>query len=123
MATDRRALRAAAIDRVPDQHFLLTLAVAIDTPVALLHHIGVVGNLQMDEPVAVVLQVDAFGRRIGGEQDAHRRILRRGLECRLDGFALFLGEGAMQQTETLAAEAVAGEDLMHPLMRGAVFGE
>lgn len=29
----------------------------------------------------------------------------------------------MEQTETLAAKAVAGEDLMHPLVRGAVFRE
>ena len=70
MAADRCAVRAAAIDRMPDQHFLLALAVAVDTPVALFHHVGVVGNLQVDEPIAVVLQVDAFGCRVGGEQDA-----------------------------------------------------
>ena len=63
-------VRAAAIDWMPDQHFLLTLPVPVDTPVALLHHVGVVGNLQVDEPIAVVLQVDAFGRRVGSEQDA-----------------------------------------------------
>lgn len=89
-AADRCAVRAATIDRVPDQHFLLALAVAVDTPVTLLHHVGVVGNLQVDEPIAVVLQVDAFGGRVGGEQDAHGRILRRSLERRFDGFAFFL---------------------------------
>lgn len=70
VATDRCAARVATIDRVPDQHFLFALSVAVDTPVALLHHIGVVGNLQVDEPIAVVLQVDAFRRRVGSEQDA-----------------------------------------------------
>jgi hypothetical protein len=30
---------------------------------------------------------------------------------------------AVKQAETLAAEAVAGEDLVHPLVRGAVLGE
>ena len=72
MATDGRFALFAAIDGVPDQHFLLALTVPVDTAVALLHHIGVVGDLQMDEAVTVILQVDTFGRGIGGQQDAHR---------------------------------------------------
>jgi hypothetical protein len=61
-----------AIDGVPDQYFFLALTVPVDTTIALLHHIGVVWDLQMDEAVTVVLQVDTFGRGIGGKQDAHR---------------------------------------------------
>ena len=71
MATDGRFALFAAIDGVPDQHFLLALTVPVDTTIALFHHIGVVRDLQMDEAVTVVLQVDTFGRRIGGQQDAN----------------------------------------------------
>ena len=62
----------SAIDGVPDQDLFLALTVPVDTTVTLLHHIGVVRDLQMDEAVTVVLQVDTFRRGIGGQQDAHR---------------------------------------------------
>ncbi|MNT72184.1 hypothetical protein D3C72_2107620 [compost metagenome] len=62
----------AAVYGVPDQYFLLALTMPVDTTVTLLHHVGVVGDLQMDEAVTVVLQVDTLGRGIGGQQDANR---------------------------------------------------
>ncbi len=62
----------SAIDRVPDQDLFLALTVPVNTTVALLHHVGVVRDFQMDEAVTVILQVDTFGRGIGGQQDAHR---------------------------------------------------
>ena len=123
VATDRGMAFVTAVDGVPDQHLFLALPVTVDTPVALLHHVGVVGDLQVDEAVAVVLQVDTFGGRIGGEQDADGGILGGCLEGRFDGLTLVLSESSMEQTESFAAEAVAGEDLVHPLVRGAVFGE
>ena len=46
------------------------LAVAVDAAVALLHHVRVPGDLDVDELRAVVLEVDALAGGVGGEQDA-----------------------------------------------------
>ena len=54
----------------------LLLAVAIDAAVALLHHVRVPGNLDVDQVVAVVLEVDAFRSGVGREQDANGRHIR-----------------------------------------------
>lgn len=104
MATDRCMAFVTAVDGVPDQHLFLALSVTVDTPVALLHHVGVVGDLQVDEAIAVVLQVDTFGGRIRGEQDADGGILGRCLEGCLDGLPLILSESSVEQTESFATE-------------------
>ena len=85
----------AAIDGVPDQYLFLALTVPVDTAITLLHHIGVVRNLQMDEAVTVILQVDAFGGGIGSQQDAHSRFLGRGLEGCFDFLTFVLRDAAM----------------------------
>ncbi|MDT4872418.1 hypothetical protein FQZ97_1076000 [compost metagenome] len=123
MATDRGVAFVTAVNRVPDQHLFFALSVTVDTTVTLLHHIGVVRDLQVNEAVTVVLQVDTFGGRIGGEQDADGGILGRCLEGCLDGLTLILGESSVEQTESFATETMAGEDLVHPLVGGAVFGK
>ncbi|MNV54136.1 hypothetical protein D3C71_1463100 [compost metagenome] len=123
VATDRSIAFVTTVDGVPDQHLLLALPVTVDSTVALLHHVGVVRDLQVDEAVAVVLQVDTLGGRIGGQQDANGRILSRGLERGFDGLPLILSKSTVEQTEAFTAEAMAGEDLVHPLVCGAVFGE
>ena len=123
VAAKRISGRFAAIHRVPDQNFVMLLAMSIDPAVALLHDVRIVGNLDVDQAIAVVLQVDAFGRGVGGEQDTNIGILRVRLECGFDLLPLFLIHAAMNDPETVSAISVRGEDLMKPLMRRAVFGE
>ena len=48
MATDADLAVFSAIYGMPDQDFFLTLPVSVDTTIALLHHVGVVGDLKMD---------------------------------------------------------------------------
>ena len=105
------AARFAAIHRMPDQNFVMLLAMPIDPAVALLHDVGIVGNLDVDQAIAVVLQIDAFGRGIGGEQDANIGILRIRLECGFDLLALFLIHAAMNDPETVSAISVRSENL------------
>ena len=57
-------------DEVEDQHLIGALAVAVDAAVALLEPVRVPGDLVVDQLRAVVLEVDALGRRVGREQDA-----------------------------------------------------
>src|ERR1700686_2912118 len=45
------------------------LAVPIDAAVALLHAVGVPGDLIVDEAMAVALEVDTFAGGVGGEED------------------------------------------------------
>jgi hypothetical protein len=115
--------RFAAIHRMPDQNFVMLLAVSIDPTVALLHDIGIVGDLNVDQAIAVVLQINSFRRGVGGEQDADIGILRIRLECGFDLFPLFLIHAAMNDAETVSAVSVRSEDLLKPLMRRAVLGE
>src|SRR5690606_12153416 len=67
VATDRFGV-LARVDRMPNQHLALALTMAIDTTVALLHDVGVIGDLQMDEEVTVVLELDTVRRAIRGQQ-------------------------------------------------------
>ena len=46
------------------------LPVAVDAPVALLQPVRVPRDFVVDQPVAMVLEVQAFGGGIGGKQDA-----------------------------------------------------
>src|SRR5690606_1296460 len=60
---------------VMDQHFGGALAVAVDAAVPLFETNGREGNLDVDQPVAMFMQVDALRCGIGSEQNAHRRDL------------------------------------------------
>ena len=72
----------------------------------------------------MVLQVDTFGGRIGGEQNAHGRFLGVGLKGGLDRFALVVGHAAIDHLQpTFFGESVAGQQVEQPFLRGAVFGE
>ena len=55
-----------AIDRMPNQDFGVLLTVTIDAAVTLLHDVRIVRDLVW--AVAIILQVDAFGGRIGRER-------------------------------------------------------
>jgi len=60
----------------------LLLTMAVNAAVALLHDVRIPGNLDVDQVIAVVLEVYAFGGGIGGQQDADGRNVRRSLERR-----------------------------------------
>ena len=47
--------RSIRIHGVEDLDFIGTLAMAVDTTIALLHHVGVVGDLDMDHPTTIIL--------------------------------------------------------------------
>ena len=51
----------------------LGLAVTVDAADALLEPVGVERDVEVDQSVAVVLQVDALAGGVGGEQDPHLR--------------------------------------------------
>ena len=104
-AEGRNAGVVARADEVEYLHLAGPLAVPVDAAVALLHAVGVPGDLVVDQPRAVVLQVDALGCGVGGQQDTHRRLLRVCLEGRLDRLPL---------VDVHAAE----QGQQHPLARG-----
>jgi len=64
------------------------LTVAIHPAVTLLHAVRIPRDLVMDELPAVILEVDALRRCIGGEQDANGGILGIGLKSGFDAFAI-----------------------------------
>ena len=53
-------LRKTTSDRMPNRHPVMLLAMAVDTAIALLHHVRIPWNLDVDEVIAVILEVDAF---------------------------------------------------------------
>ena len=123
LAGDTGGVEAVA-DEVMDMHLVRLLAVAIHPAVALLHAVGVPGNLEVDQLGTVVLQVDAFGGGIGGEQDADRGFLGVGLEGGLDRLALIVGHAAVDHLQpAVLGEAFAGQQVEQPFLGGAVFGE
>ena len=71
VAADR--LVGAPGDEVDDPGLAL-LAVAVDPAVALLEHHERPRHVEVDQAVALVVQVDAFGRHVRAEQQAHRTL-------------------------------------------------
>ena len=62
----------------------LLLAVAVDAADPLLQPGRVERDVEVDQPVAVGLQVDALAGGVGGDQDADLLLVRRGGELRAD---------------------------------------
>jgi hypothetical protein len=78
----------------------------------------------MDEAMAIVLEVQTLGSGIGGEEDAHGSIVRVGLEGGLHLLAIFEGHTAVDLKKAVSAsEAMGSEEIVEPLLCGAVFGE
>lgn len=109
-------------DRMPDIRRLL-LAMPVNATVALFHHVRIPGNLDVNEVVAVVLEVYALGRRIGGEQDADLRNIRRGLERGGDLGSFFGIKTAVKLGEPFTTATVVRENLKQPTVRGAILGK
>ena len=108
---------------VIDQH-LVFLTVPVHAPVALFHAVGVPRDFKMHQPVAVILQVNAFRCSIGRQQDAHRALVGAGLESRLDLFALFIIHPTVKRQKPLAlGQAFGGQQGLQPVLRGAILGK
>ena len=100
------------------------LAVAVNAAVALLHPVRVPGDLEVHQAVAVVLQVDALGSGVGGQQDAHEALCGAGLERGLDALALRVVHAAVQRQQALAGgQPLRRQDLLQPVLGGPVLGE
>ena len=113
----------ALAHRMPDVDFLFLLTVAVDPAVALLHDVGIPWNLDMDQVIAVILEVDSFRSGIGRQQDSDRRHVRMCLEGRLDRFALVGPHASMENHQPVAAVSVGGQNLMEPDMGGSILRE
>ena len=99
------------------------LAVPVDAADPLLQLVRVERDVVVDEPVAVLVQVDALAGRVGGEQDPDLVLVRRFLERQpelLRGCRLHAAE---QQLHLLAAHALLGEQFLQPDLGVAVLGE
>ena len=77
----RRRLLVALADEVVDQDDRARLAEAVDAAVPLRELCRRERDLEVDDPVAVVLEVDALARRVGGKQDPDRDLAGVGLEA------------------------------------------
>ncbi|MNZ92630.1 hypothetical protein D3C78_1116600 [compost metagenome] len=97
---------------MPNHHLFLTLAMAVDTTVALLHDVGVVRDFQVNKVVTVVLQVDTFGSGVGGQQDAYGGNVWSGLECRLHLFSIIVIHAAVQDHQAIATHVMSRQNLM-----------
>ncbi len=118
------ALAVGTAHEVIDVYFGGALAVAINTPVALLKPVGVPGNFVVDEASAVVLQVYPLGGGVRGEQDAHLCVPGIGLEGGLDGLALFGAHAAVQRQQASGrCQPLAFQQIVQPLLGGTVFGK
>ena len=63
-----------SVDEIGDL-WLAFLAVAVDAAVALLEHHQRPRDIEVDHPVGQEVQVDAFGRDVGGDEQAQRRLV------------------------------------------------
>ena len=97
---------------------------AVDAAVALLHDVGIPGDFDVDEVFAEVVEVDALGSGVGGEQDAHgggwAGFRLEGVDDRV---AFLPREGAVQDHQRVAAVAVVREDGPQPRERVHEFRE
>ena len=59
------------VEEVVDADLISVLTVTVDTAVPLLETVRVPRDLVVDEVAAIVLEVEPFGGRIGGEEDAY----------------------------------------------------
>ena len=88
-----------AVEEVVTMDLGCTLQLAVDTPVALLHAAGVPGHVEVEEVGAVILEVHAFARGVGGDEDAQRMPSRVGVEGALDLLAAGLVHSSVKGGE------------------------
>lgn len=117
-----RGVLPAGAHEVDDLH-LAGLTDAVDAPDALLEAVGVEGDVVVDDPVAVVLQVDALAGGVGGQEDAQRVAAGMGLEGVLDALPAVVVRAAVDDADALASQAPGEEDGLQPVEGGDVLGE
>ena len=101
-----------------------SLAVPVDAAVPLFQAVRVPGDLEVDHPGAVVLEVDALGGGVGGQQDADGTVLGVGLEGRLDPLPVLRVHAAVHRHQAVAArEPLRSQDALEPVLGGPVLGE
>ena len=89
-------LGALRVDEVVAAHLLRRLHRAVDAAVALLDARRVPRHVEVEEVGAVALEVHAFARGIGGDENADRVVLGRRVEGALHLFALLVGHPAVE---------------------------
>ena len=103
------------------------LAVAVHPPVALLHPVGVERDLHVDQPVALPVEVDPLGGRVGGQQDADLGGGRVVVELPDDPLPLVGSEAAVEHLHPIPHRrpvgVLGGEHLVQVVQRGPVLGE
>ena len=90
-APSARGLPAAARRRSSDSALRATLQLAIDAAVALLEPARVPRHVEVEQVRAVVLEVHAFARGVGRDQDRAADVRQIRVEGALDLFARVLG--------------------------------
>ena len=109
-------------DEVPDLRSL-RLAVPVDAADPLLQLVRVERDVVVDQPVAVLVQVDALAGRVGGEQDADLVLVGWCLERKPELFPLPGIHPAVEQLDPLAGQSFLGQEFLQPDLRVAVLGE
>ncbi len=80
----------------------------VNAAVALFHAVRVPRYLVVDQPVAVQLEVDAFGRRVRGKQNANRADVGRSLERGFDALAFVCVHTAVERHQPIAGRQAFG---------------
>jgi hypothetical protein len=121
----RLALSSPARRLVVAPHDVGGLEGAIDPTVALLHPPRVPGQIEVEEICTLGLEVHAFARRVGANEDADR--MPPVVERLLDLLPIFLGHPAVQGEDAPLGSLGAGErrfELVNEVILGVgVLGE
>lgn len=104
------AVASFSIHWMPDDDLIRALPMTVDASISLFHHIRVVRNFEVDHQMAVVLEINALGGRICRQQYPHRRFRGVGLERGFHGLTLLWIHTAIDESQSLAPEAVGCED-------------
>ena len=99
------------------------LAVAVDSADALLEPVRVERDVEVDEPVAVVLEVDALAGGVGGEKDPHGRLGGILVESGTDQFAGLGIRAALDDLDAFILITLLAKDVAEPAQSVDVLGE
>ncbi len=106
---------------------LRRLKLAVDAAIALFDPRGVPGEVDMDQVRAAGLEVDAFARRVGADQNSQRFLARVGVEGMFDLLPAVQARGAGEDADAVLGEIGVFESLpkatLQPAARVLIFGE
>ena len=119
--------RTLCVMEVVAENFRCGLKLPVDAAVALFETAGVPRDIEVEEMLAVGLEIEPFACGIGGEQDADGMRGRIGVEGGLDGLAFVHGSGTVEDLDALVRAIGAldgGLELVAQIAEGGfVFGE